>query len=67
MLVKDGSLYIGGNFNQAGDVIANHVVRYDGSNFYPLGGKPANGFATPPSTYPATCTKGQEPSCTKEQ
>jgi len=48
MLVKDGSLYIGGNFNQAGDVIANHVVRYDGSNFYPLGAKPANGFATPP-------------------
>jgi hypothetical protein len=48
MLVKDGSLYIGGNFNQAGDVIANHVVRYDGSSFYPLGAKPANGFATPP-------------------
>jgi hypothetical protein len=48
MLVKDGSLYIGGIFNQAGDVIANHVVRYDGSNFYPLGEKPANGFATPP-------------------
>jgi hypothetical protein len=48
MLVKDGSLYIGGIFNQAGDVIANHVVRYDGSNFYPLGAKPANGFATPP-------------------
>jgi hypothetical protein len=48
MLVKDGSLYIGGIFNQAGDVIANHVVRYDGSNFYPLGDKPANGFATPP-------------------
>ncbi|HWW00117.1 MAG TPA: hypothetical protein VNZ64_10520 [Candidatus Acidoferrum sp.] len=48
MLVKDGLLYIGGGFNQAGDVIANHVVRYDGSNFYPLGAKPANGFATPP-------------------
>ena len=48
MRVKDGSLYIGGAFNQAGDVIANHVVRYDGSNFYPLGEKPANGFATPP-------------------
>src|SRR5437879_6487121 len=48
MLVKDGSLYIGGIFNQAGDVIANHVVRYDGSNFYPLGEKPANGIATPP-------------------
>jgi hypothetical protein len=47
MLVKDGSLYIGGNFNQAGDVIANHVVRYDGSTFHPLGAKPANGFATP--------------------
>ncbi|HEY5913512.1 MAG TPA: hypothetical protein VJA21_23235 [Verrucomicrobiae bacterium] len=48
MLVKDGSLYIAGGFNQAGDVIANHVARYDGSNFYPLGEKPANGFATPP-------------------
>ena len=48
MLVKDGSLYIGGIFNQAGDVIANHVVRYDGINFYPLGEKPANGIATPP-------------------
>ena len=48
MLVKDGSLYIGGVFNQAGDVIANHVVRYDGTDFYPLGAKPANGFATPP-------------------
>jgi len=48
MLIKDGSLYIGGGFNQAGDVIANHVARYDGSNFYPLGAKPANGFATPP-------------------
>ncbi len=48
MLVKDGSLYIGGVFNQAGDVIANHVVRYDGNNFYALGEKPANGFATPP-------------------
>jgi hypothetical protein len=29
-------------------VIANHVVRYDGANFYPLGTKPANGIATPP-------------------
>jgi len=48
MLVKDGWLYIGGGFNQAGDVIANHVVRYDGLNYYPLGAKPANGFATPP-------------------
>jgi hypothetical protein len=48
MLVKDGWLYIGGLFSQAGDVIANHVVRYDGSNFYPLGIKPANGFSTPP-------------------
>jgi hypothetical protein len=50
MLVKDGSLYIGGGFNQAGDVIANHVARYDGSSFYALGAKPANGFATPPLT-----------------
>lgn len=48
MVVKDGSLYIGGRFNQAGDVIANHVVRYDGSNFYPLGEQPANGIPTPP-------------------
>jgi hypothetical protein len=48
MLVESGSLYVGGTFNQAGDVIANHVVRYDGSNFYPLGEKPANGFSTPP-------------------
>jgi hypothetical protein len=48
MLVKDGSLYIGGLFNQAGDVIANHVCRYDGANFYALGEKPANGLATPP-------------------
>jgi trimeric autotransporter adhesin len=50
MVVKDGSLYIGGRFNQAGDVIANHVARYDGANFYALGEKPANGFATPPIT-----------------
>jgi hypothetical protein len=50
MVVNNGSLYIGGVFNQAGDVIANHVVRYDGANFYPLGTKPANGFATPPLT-----------------
>jgi hypothetical protein len=48
MVVNNGSLYIGGIFNQAGDVIANHVVRYDGNNYYPLGAKPANGFATPP-------------------
>jgi hypothetical protein len=48
MLVNNSSLYIGGIFNQAGDVIANHVVRYDGANFYPLGAKPANGIATPP-------------------
>jgi hypothetical protein len=48
MLVKDGSLYIGGGFSQAGDVNANHIVRYDGSNYYPLGAKPANGIATPP-------------------
>lgn len=48
MVVNGGLLYIGGNFNQGGDVIANHVVVYDGSNFYPLGTKPANGFATPP-------------------
>lgn len=47
MRVKDGSLYIGGIFNQAGGIIANHIVRYDGSNFYPLGESPANGFATP--------------------
>ena len=57
MVVKDGSLYIGGNFNQAGGVIANHVVRYDGSNFYPLGEKPANGFTTPPSTYRASARR----------
>jgi hypothetical protein len=48
MVVKDGSLYIGGNFNQAGDVNANHVARWDGNNFYALGEKPANGIATPP-------------------
>ena len=48
MVVKDGSLYIGGNFSQAGDVIANHAVRYDGSDFYSLGDNPANGFAAPP-------------------
>jgi hypothetical protein len=48
MLVKDGWLYIGGIFNQAGDVIVNHITRYDGSNFYQLGEKAANGFATPP-------------------
>jgi len=47
MQVKDGSLYIGGGFNQAGDVIANHVARYDGNKFYAVGEKPANGFATP--------------------
>lgn len=47
MRVKDGSLYIGGNFSQAGGMIANHVARYDGSNFHPLGERPANGFATP--------------------
>jgi hypothetical protein len=47
MVVKDGFLYIGGNFNTAGDVIANHVVRYDGANYYALGEKPANGFTTP--------------------
>jgi len=50
MVVKDGSLYMGGRFNQAGDVIANHIARYDGANFYALGEKPANGFATPPIT-----------------
>ena len=48
MQVNGGLLYIGGNFNQAGDVIANHVVSYDGSNFYALGTRPANGIATPP-------------------
>jgi hypothetical protein len=50
MVVKDGSIYMGGIFNQAGDVIANHVARYDGINFYALGSKPANGFATQPIT-----------------
>jgi hypothetical protein len=50
MVVKDGSLYIGGTFNQAGGAIANHIVRYDGNNFYPLGEKPANGFITPAIT-----------------
>jgi hypothetical protein len=50
MVVNNGSLYIGGKFNQAGDVIANHVARYDGANFYALGTKPANGLATPPLT-----------------
>jgi hypothetical protein len=50
MVVNNGSLYIGGRFNQAGDVIANHVARFDGANFYALGEKPANGFATPPIT-----------------
>ena len=47
MVVKDGSLYVGGIFNQAGGVLANHVARYDGANFYPLGKAPANGFSTP--------------------
>jgi hypothetical protein len=48
MVVKNGSLYIGGIFGTGGDVIANHVVRYDGTNFYRLGTKPANGISTPP-------------------
>ncbi len=47
MAAKDGSLYIGGNFSEAGGVIANHIVRYDGTNFFSLGQNPANGFATP--------------------
>jgi hypothetical protein len=47
MVVKDGSLYIGGVFNQAGGIIANHIVRYDGDNFHSLGEKPANGFTSP--------------------
>ena len=48
IIVKDGSLYIGGGFDEAGGVIANHVARYDGTNWYALGTKPANGFSTPP-------------------
>ncbi len=48
IVVKDGSLYIGGGFNQAGDVNANHIARWDGNNFYAVGEKPANGIATPP-------------------
>ncbi len=47
MVVKGDSLYIVGNLDQAGGIIANRVVRYDGTRFYLLGQRPANGFSAP--------------------
>ena len=32
-----GNVYIGGKFTTAGGVTANNIVRWDGSNWYPLG------------------------------
>ena len=34
----DGSLYAAGSFEQAGGIVANHVARWDGSQWHPLGG-----------------------------
>jgi hypothetical protein len=47
MTVQGGSLYIGGMFTLAGGITVNHVARYDGSKFYAVGAKPANGIGTP--------------------
>ena len=33
----DGSLYAGGKFTTAGGVTANHIARWDGSDWHPLG------------------------------
>ena len=33
----DGSIYAGGAFITAGDVVANHIARWDGKNWHPLG------------------------------
>jgi hypothetical protein len=32
-----GNLYIGGNFNVAGNVMANHIAKWDGTNWSRLG------------------------------
>ena len=35
--VFDGDLYAGGLFNQVGDQVVNHVARWDGEAWHPLG------------------------------
>ncbi len=34
---RQGNLYVGGSFTQAGDVPANHIAKWDGKNWSPLG------------------------------
>ena len=35
--VPDGSLYVGGEFTVAGGQPANHIARWDGTSWHPLG------------------------------
>ena len=43
-----GNLYIGGEFNLAGEVIASHIAKWDGSTWSALGsGIPGGGDSSP--------------------
>lgn len=37
LAVANGQLYVGGNFTEAGGAPANHVARWDGTSWHPLG------------------------------
>jgi hypothetical protein len=39
-----GDLYVGGSFNQAGEQVANHIARWDGTNWHSLGAGIENGL-----------------------
>lgn len=43
---KGGQLYLGGQFDNAGGVVAGAVARWDGTAFASLGGSASNGVAT---------------------
>lgn len=40
----NGNLFAAGNFNQAGGIGASHVARWDGANWYALGGTTSQGM-----------------------
>jgi trimeric autotransporter adhesin len=40
---NSGSIYLCGDFNLANTVIGNHIIRWDGANWYGVTGKPAQG------------------------
>ncbi|GAB3857174.1 hypothetical protein GCM10028822_30450 [Hymenobacter terrigena] len=48
----NGDVYVGGNFTQAGNVVANHIARWNGTAWSSLGTGAANGVTLNPAFSP---------------